>query len=62
MSQIPTRDTSGRCEGECRDLVREGNEKRQNKIKHEAYTTGPTKRVASAKSRNEPPGFLGGHV
>jgi hypothetical protein len=57
------RDITGECEGECKDRVREGEEERQEKIAKssvkspESYPSPP-----GAKSRNEPPGFLGGHV
>jgi hypothetical protein len=61
---ILERDATGKCnEGECRDRVLEGQEERQNEIKDEATSTGDgTTSPPDAKSRNEPPGFLGGHV
>ncbi len=63
MNNILERDISGRCEGECRDRVREGEEERQTKISADAFQSPdfyPT--VPNAKSRNEPPGVFGGHV
>ncbi len=32
MKNIPSRDISGICKGECKNLVREGEEKRQDDI------------------------------
>ncbi len=63
MTDIPSRDITGQCEGECRNLVFEGEARRQAEINAVAYSmtsAGPS--VAHASSRNEPPGFLGGHV
>jgi hypothetical protein len=63
MNNIPERDITGRCEGECRDRVKEGEEERQTKISEAAFHSPdsyPT--VPHAKSRNEPPGVFGGHV
>ncbi len=63
MSDMPKRDLTGECEGECRDRVREGAEERQAEIKSssvqapESFPNAP-----DAKSRNEPPGLYGGHV
>jgi hypothetical protein len=37
--KMPTRDTTGVCEGECRDRVREGEEERARKIKRQPYST-----------------------
>ncbi|CCK81930.1 MULTISPECIES: hypothetical protein [Desulfobacula] len=63
MKNMPSRDITGKCkEGECRNLVREGEEKRQKELKAYAYSGGSTKSVPWAKSRNEAPGFYGGHV
>jgi hypothetical protein len=61
---ILERDATGKCnEGECRDRVLEGQEERQNEIRDEETSTGEgTSSVSDAKSRNEPPGALGGHV
>lgn len=63
MTEMPKRDTEGKCEDECRDRVKEGEEERQAKMKHEEveenedYPNAP-----DAKKRNTPPGTLGGHV
>lgn len=63
MADIPKRDITGECEGECRNRVLEGEEERQDEIlasdveSPEAYPDAKW-----AKSRNEPPGALGGHV
>jgi len=63
MTNMPKRDLTGECEGECRDRVREGEEERQTEIKGssthspDSYPDAP-----GAKSRNEPPGVYGGHV
>jgi hypothetical protein len=63
MEKIPSRDITGHCEGECRDLVREGEEKRQSELSAEPYSnSGPSLSVPWAKSRNESPGIFGGHV
>lgn len=61
--KMPKRDITGDCEGECRDRVKEGEEIRQEKVEAEDvkapedYPEAPGK-----KSRNEPPGALGGKV
>jgi hypothetical protein len=63
MTDMPKRDLTGECEGECRDRVREGQEERQAEMKDstvhapDSYPNAP-----GAKSRNEPPGIYGGHV
>ena len=63
MSDIPKRDITGDCEGECKDRVFEGEKARQKEIAEssvespDAYPNAP-----GAHTRNEPPGFLGGHV
>ena len=63
MKNIPTRDITGKCEGECRDLVREGAEKRQSEIKASGLDySGSSPIVPGAFSRNEAPGSMGGHV
>lgn len=64
MNKIPNRDITGRCdEGECRNLVREGEEKRQKEISTEKYSGSTTPSMKHhAHTRNENPGFLGGHV
>lgn len=60
---IPSRDITGRCEGECRDLVYEGEVKRQSEINSVAYSIeSSSPSVSHARSRNEAPGYWGGHV
>ena len=61
--EMPKRDTTGDCEGECRDRVKEGEEIRQEKVEQEKikspddYPSPP-----GAKKRDNPPGEQGGHV
>lgn len=62
MNQFPSRDITGVCEGECRNTVWEANEKRQHEINSVEYSHGSSPSVPWANSRNEQPGFLGGHV
>lgn len=62
MKNIPSRDITGHCEGECKDLVYESELKRQDEISQYAYTGESTPEVPWAKTRNEQPGFYGGHV
>jgi hypothetical protein len=64
MSNIPNRDITGNCdEGECRNTVREAEEKNQKELETsgvespDSYPNAP-----GAGSRNEAPGWLGGHV
>ena len=62
MSKPLERDVSGKCDG-CEDRVKEGKEERQEKLEKskvenpEEYPEAP-----GAKSRNAPPGSLGGKV
>lgn len=62
-AKIPERDITGNCQGECRDRVNEGEQKRQAALAKEdvrapeSYPNAP-----GARSRNNPPGELGGHV
>ncbi len=63
MSGILQRDRTGKCEGECVDRVREGEEERQASMKD--FSVGSPDSypdVPWAHSRNEPPGVFGGHV
>lgn len=63
MTDIPTRDITGECEGECRDRVREGEEERQGEINVSGIETPDEYPDAHwAKSRSEQPGVWGGHV
>jgi len=63
MGDMPKRDITGKCEGECRDRVKEGEKERQEKLAQESveapeeYPNAP-----KADRRNEPPGSMGGHV
>ena len=63
MGDMPKRDITGKCEGECRDRVKEGEKERQEKLAQEKveapeeYPNAP-----KAKKRKEPPGSMGGHV
>ena len=63
MSGLPKRDITGNCRGECRDRVRELEERQQEEIEASGLeTSGEVRNVPWASSRNAPPGFLGGHV
>ncbi|WP_153307455.1 hypothetical protein [Desulfospira joergensenii] len=62
MSNIPSRDINGRCEGECRNLVREGEVERQNELKDHEYSGSPSSSPEWTRSRTEQPGIYGGHV
>ena len=62
MKKMPSRDTTGNCEGECRDLVREGEEKRQKEIKSKSYNSPSPKSPSWTKKRKEQPGVMGGRV
>lgn len=62
MKHMPSRDITGKCEGECRNTVREAEVKRQREIGAVEYSHGSSPSVSWARSRNEQPGFLGGHV
>ena len=63
MNDMPKRDITGDCEGECRDRVKEGEEERQDEINADSFE-GPESfpRAHWSKSRNVPPGAFGGHV
>ena len=63
MANIPERDISGHCEGECKDRVREGEEERQKEIAKSKFKSADSfPNAPGANSRNAPPGWLGGHV
>ncbi len=62
MKKMPKRDTTGKCEGECRDRVKEGEEERQESIKSEPYNTPSPKSPSWTKKRKEQPGVMGGRV
>jgi len=62
MKTMPSRDISGKCTGECRDIVLESYQKRQKEIDSFKYSASSSPSAPWAKSRNKQPGFLGGHV
>lgn len=60
---MPTRDTTGDCEGECRDRVKEGEEIRQEKLEEEnVKAPDEYPKAPGAGKRSDPPGGLGGKV
>jgi hypothetical protein len=64
MKSMPTRDTTGKCKGACRDRVYEGEVDRQGQINAAkmSYSTPAEKSPPWTHHRNEPPGSLGGRV
>lgn len=64
MKKMPSRDTSGKCVGECRDRVLEGEKERQAAINSSAKRYDePSERSPSWTSRrNDPPGAMGGRI
>lgn len=64
MADMPTRDTTGKCEGECKDQVSELEKKQQEEINKAGMegSTAETPSVDGSKNRNEAPGSMGGHV
>jgi hypothetical protein len=62
MAEVLERDVSGKCDG-CKDRVKEGEEERQEKLKKSnVESPGEYPEAPGAKSRNEPPGSMGGKV
>jgi len=61
MKNMPSRDTTGKCRGACRDRVREGEVKRGQRIASEPYTSPAPDYPSWAKGRNDTPGALDGH-
>lgn len=60
---ILDRDRTGKCVGECKDLALEGMKCRQAKIAADPFKAPDSfPAVLHARSRNEQPGWLGGHV
>jgi len=62
MSDTLERDISGKCD-DCDDRVKEGEEERQKEIeasKSKVENPEEFPEVPGAKSRNEPPGAMGG--
>ena len=62
MKDIPKRDITGKCEGECRDRVKEGEQERQEDIKAERYSSPSPDSPSWTKSRKEQPAVWGGRV
>jgi hypothetical protein len=63
MNNMPSRDTTGECAGECRNTVREGEVRRQDEIEASGIPyPESTRSVSQAFSRNEAPGSWGGRV
>jgi hypothetical protein len=62
MADMPTRDTIGKCKGECRNRVLEGEMERQASIATEPYNEPDPESPAWTCKRNEPPGVYGGRV
>ena len=61
--KMPTRDTTGNCEGECRDRVQEGKvDRQQNLEKEDVKAPEDYPKAPGAGKRNNPPGDMGGHV
>jgi hypothetical protein len=61
MKKMPSRDTSGKCRGACRDRVKEGTKDRQKMIASEAYSTPIPNSPAWTLGRNDTPGVWDGH-
>ncbi|WP_428153350.1 hypothetical protein [Desulfococcus sp.] len=64
MERMPSRDTSGKCEGECRDRVFEGESERQAYINasDKEYDSPCESSPSWTFKRNDPPGGLGGRI
>ncbi len=64
MADMPKRDITGECEGECKDRVSDMEKEQQKKMDAEGMegSTAETPGVEHAKDRDNPPGELGGHV
>jgi len=62
MTYLPSRDITGKCEGECKNLIREGEETRQKELNHHSYSGGSSPSLPWANFRVEQPGIYGGHV
>ena len=62
MKSMPTRDTTGKCQGECRDRVHEGEQERQRDIKSQAYSSPSPNSPTWTKDRKEQPAVWGGRV
>ena len=64
MAEMPKRDISGNCEGQCDDRVAKMEKDQQKKIDEQGMegSTAQTPSVDHARSRDRAPGDLGGHV
>jgi hypothetical protein len=62
MEKMPKRDTTGNCEGECRDRVNEGEEERQQSIASQSYNEPSPNSPSWTKNRKEQPAVHGGRV
>lgn len=64
MKKMPSRDTTGRCRGACRDRVKEGEVERQAAINHsgKAYDAPVQASPSWTFQRSDPPGVMGGRV
>ena len=64
METIPSSDTNGKCSGECRDRVFEGEMERQASINNsdKQYDEPFEHSPPWAFHRNDPPGVLGGRI
>ena len=62
MKKMPSRDTTGKCKGECRDRVFEGEQERQANIESKAYSSPSPNSPSWTKGRKEQPGVFGGRV
>jgi len=63
MEKYPSRDITGKCEGECKNIVRDADKKRQKEINASSVEySKPSSKVTWAKSRSEQPGVFGGRV
>lgn len=64
MERMPSRDTSGWCEGECRDRVFEGEKERQATINASGmeYNSPCENSPSWSFHRNDPPGAFGGRI
>ena len=64
MENMPTRDTTGKCEGESRDRVFEGEKERQVSINSSGkeYDTPAKSSPSWTLKRDDPPGAFGGRI
>lgn len=64
MEKMPSRDTNGKCVGECRDRVLEGEVERQEAINFSSkpYDEPAERSPSWTSQRNDPPGAMGGRV